>query len=85
MNILFVNNIPFNPIGGGVERVTDILTKELVKRGYTIYYLCGKLPDSKLYLLNYAYPAKLFQLPHFGMFDNDENISYYKQLQDELK
>ena len=85
MNILFVNDIPFNPIGGGIERVTDILTKELVKRGYTIYYLCDKLPDSKLYLLNYAYPAKLFQLPHFGMFDNDENISYYKQLQDELK
>ena len=51
MNILFVNDIPFNPIGGGLERVTDSLSKELVKRGYTIYYLCDKVRDSKLYLL----------------------------------
>ena len=84
MNILFVNDIPFNPMAGGLERVTDVLTKELVKRGYTIYYLCGKLPGSKSYLLDYTFPAKLFQLPNYGMFDNEENISYYKQLQSKL-
>lgn len=85
MNILFVNDIPFNPIGGGIERVTDILTKELTKRGYTIYYLCGKLPQSKLYLLNYTFPAKLYQLPNYGLFDDEENVVFYKNLQAELK
>lgn len=85
MNILFVNDIPFNPIGGGIERVTDILTKELKKRGYTIYYLFGKLSQSKLYLLNYTFPAKLFQLPNYGFFDDAENVVFYKKLQEELK
>ena len=85
MNILFVNNIPFNPIAGGLERVTDILAKELVKRGYVVYYLCGKLSSSSLYLLNYDFPAKLFQLPNDGLFDNNDNISFYKKLLSELK
>lgn len=85
MNILFVNDIPFNPIGGGIERVTDVLTRELIKRGYTIYYICGKLPETELYMLNYEYPATLYQLPNYGMFANKENLAFYKQLQKELK
>lgn len=85
MKILFVNDIPFNPIAGGLERVTDVLTKELIKRGYSIYYLCGKLTDSNLYLLNYTFPAQLYQLPNDGMFDNEENLVFYKWLQNELK
>ena len=85
MNILFVNDIPFNPIAGGLERVTDVLSKELIKRGYTIYYLCGKLPGSKFYLLDYTFPTKLFQLPNYGMFENEENLTFYKTLQSELE
>lgn len=85
MNILFVNDIPFNPIGGGIERVTDVLAKGLIKRGYKVYYLCGKLPQSKQYLLNYDFPAQLYQLPQFGLFENEDNILYYKNLQDELE
>lgn len=85
MNILFVNDIPFNPLGGGLERVTDVITKELIRRGYNIYYLCGKLSDSKSYLLNYDFPATLFQLPQDGLFDNEENGLYYKQLQSNLQ
>lgn len=84
MNILFVNDIPFNPIGGGIERVTDVITKELIRRGYTIYYLCAKLPESYNYLFDYAFPAKLYQLPNYGFFSNEENIQFYKQLQYEL-
>lgn len=84
MNILFVNDIPFNPIGGGIERVTDVLTKEFLKRGYTVYYLCAKLAESQLYLLDYAFPANLYQLPNYGFFNNEENIEFYKQLQSEL-
>ena len=84
MNVLFVNDIPFNPIGGGIERVTDVLTKELVNRGYTIFYLCGKLPKSKHYLLDYRFPAQLFQLPNYGLFADEENVAFYKQLQLDL-
>ena len=84
MNILFVNNIPFNPIAGGLERVTDILAKELVKRGYVVYYLCGKLSSSSLYLLNYDFPARLFLLPNDDFFYNNDNIIFYKKLLSDL-
>ena len=85
MNLLFVNDIPFNPIGGGLERVTDVLSKELIKRGHNVYYLCGKLPDSRLFLLDYPFPAKLFQLPNFGLFGDNENVEFYKKLLEDCK
>ena len=51
MNILFVSDSPFNPILGGLERVTDVLARELQNRGHTINYLCGKIkPDKKCLL-----------------------------------
>lgn len=84
MNLLFVNDIPFNPVAGGIERVTDILAKELAYRGYNIFYLCGKLDTDSLALLNYDFPAKLYQLPEEGLFDNDINRQYYRKLQKEL-
>lgn len=85
MNLLFVNDIPFNPIGGGLERVTDVLSKELIKRGHNVYYLCGKLPDSKLFLLDYPFPAKLFQLPNFGLFGDSGNVEFCKKLLEDCK
>lgn len=85
MNLLFVNNIPFNPVAGGIERVTDILAKELSRRGYNIFYLCGKVDAGSLGLLNYDFPAKLYQLPEDGLFDNEHNLQFYKNLQKELK
>ena len=39
MNIAFLFFRPLDPHIGGVERVTDILTKELKSRGYNIEYL----------------------------------------------
>ena len=85
MNILFVNDSPFNPIVGGLERVTDILAKELLRRGYKVYYLCGKINAEKQYLLEYAYPCELYQLPNFGLFDDKTNSEYYQDLQHKLK
>ena len=85
MNILFVNELPFNPVIGGLERVTDVLTKELVNRGHSIYYLCAKLPESCLYMFDYSFPVKLFQLPKFGLFNDEENIIFYKKLLADLK
>lgn len=85
MNILFFNNIPFNPVAGGLERVTDVLTKELIRRGYTVYYLCLKIGARQQYLVDYDFPARLYQLPVDGLFDNQENVAFYKNLQVELK
>ena len=61
MNILFVNDSPFNPIVGGLERVTDILAKEMKKRGHNVHYLCGKIKPEKQWLLDYEYPCDSFQ------------------------
>lgn len=40
MNILFIA-YNFTPSAGGVQRVTDILTKELRKRGHKVFFLCA--------------------------------------------
>lgn len=84
MNILFVNNIPFNPTAGGIERVTDILAKELLRRGHHVFYLCERVSEKCINILDYDFPAELFQFPERGLFDNDLNIQYYKQLQTKL-
>lgn len=66
MNLLFVNNIPFNPQYGGIERVTDVLTKQLIKRyGYKVYYLSFCQGES----FAYDYPAQLFVLPQSSNLD----------------
>lgn len=85
MNILFVNDIPFNPIGGGIERVTDVLTKELIKRGHKVYYLCDKLSMNRSFLLDYEFPTILYQLPNDGRFANNENVVFYEFLQTNLR
>lgn len=43
MNIAFAFVTPFNPMYGGVERVTDTLCRELKRRGHKVFYfhLCG--------------------------------------------
>lgn len=78
MNILFCNDIPFNPRYGGIERVTDLIVRELLKYGYNIYYLSGKV--SKTEILNYSYPVKLYQLPENGFFAAKKNKEYYRSL-----
>lgn len=40
MNILYIFNKPIIPRDGGVERVTDNLSREFVKRGHNVYFLC---------------------------------------------
>ena len=85
MNILFVNDSPFNPIVGGLERVTDVLAKEMKERGHNVYYLCGKIKPEKQWLLDFEYPCELHQLPNYGIFDDKANSDYYKYLQDILK
>lgn len=37
LNILFVFHVPFIAQNGGVERVTDILSRHLINRGYSVF------------------------------------------------
>ncbi len=84
IKILFVNERPFNPILGGIERVTDVLTKSLLSKGYTIYYLCGKVDEQKD-VLNYDFPAPLYQLPESGLFTSVINLQFYEELLNRLE
>lgn len=40
MNIAFLFYCPIVPHIGGVQRVTDVLTKEFVKRGHNVIFIC---------------------------------------------
>lgn len=77
MIILFVNEIPMNPLYGGIERVTDLLARELNARvEYSVLYLCARTDGEEM--LNYNFPAKQFVLPYEGGFDNKDNLLWYK-------
>ena len=56
--ILFVYPNEFNPQLGGIERVTDLLTKELIERGYDVKYL--NVVKSGI---EYKFPAPVFYFP----------------------
>lgn len=85
MRILFLNNIPINPILGGVERVTDTLARALIaKDGYVIYYLCGRVEPHHYHYLNYDFPAPLYMLPDYGFSNSRQNIGFYRKLLGEL-
>ena len=74
MNLLFFNDIPCNPSYGGIERVTDLIVKELLRRGgYEITYLCEKVKDQSI--MEYDYPVKVVSLPYEGGFYNADNIT----------
>ena len=79
--ILFVYPTPFNPIGGGVERVTDLLSKKLIQRGCNIIYLHHVYKES---LMDYAYPAPVYFFPNSN-FRSEENVAFYHQFLKEHK
>lgn len=85
MNVLFINNVPFNPKYGGVERVTDLLAKGLIalNKGYNIFYLSFKPSNSDM--LNYEFPAKIFELPEYEDINSDSNKKFILKLISEHK
>jgi glycosyltransferase involved in cell wall biosynthesis len=85
MNILFINNIPFNPRYGGIERVTDILTKGLLalNNDYHIFYLTFKIENREM--LKYDFPAPLYELPCDGWLENEKNLDCYCRIINENK
>lgn len=60
MTILFVYPRMFHPHRGGIERVTDILCKEFVKRGHHVLYLHSIRDET---ILDYLYPAPIYFFP----------------------
>ncbi|MFR9500374.1 MAG: glycosyltransferase [Rikenellaceae bacterium] len=75
--ILFVNGPIFHPERGGIERVTDILARAFVSRGYKILYLYQT--DSEDGVLGYKYPAELFKLPSTN-YNDTINIDFCERL-----
>lgn len=73
MNILFVYPTIFNPIRGGVERVTDLLAKEFKNRGHNVFYLNNYRNED---LLNYSFPAQVDFFPSESYSDKS-NFDFY--------
>lgn len=82
MNILIANTQEFNPLIGGVERVSTLLTHELVKLGYNVYFLAyHKSPFSK----PYKPPVTQFFLPNINEISSQENIDFFLKIIKEKK
>lgn len=43
MNLLFIAYFPMEPSVGGIQRVTDVLTRELFRRGHIVNFLSLQL------------------------------------------
>lgn len=76
MNILITSPTPFHPFRGGVGRVTDTLTREFIKLGYSVYYmhLSWYMEDRK----NFVYPTSVTILPSKDVYD-PQNIKFYRE------
>lgn len=81
VTILFIYPTPFNPIAGGVERVTDLLTKGFITRGYKVIYLHHVHKDS---LMEYDYPAPVYFFPSSD-YNSSENVVFYHEFLKEHK
>ena len=73
MNIVFAYPTGLNPQKGGVERITDIIAKILLKRVYTIFYLNWKREQD-----NYEYPVPVIDLPSSNLEDPN-NLEVYNR------
>lgn len=71
MNIVFAYPTEFNPQNGGIERVTDILARALLKNGYKIFYLNWKRNKDQ-----YNYPAPIIDLPNPEL-NSLQNLDFY--------
>ncbi len=79
MNILFCYGNSMNPMKGGVQKVSAIITKYLVSHGFNVFYLSHSEAKDEFYQL----PVKRFLLPDKDFFSKS-NGSYYHSLLTEL-
>lgn len=79
MNIVFIFRMLFNPTTGGIERVTDLLCRELLRRGHHVEYL-NNIAEGEYAVDGYDYPAPvhLFPLQRGNKEpEHTENIAFY--------
>ena len=81
MNILFLAYFPMEPSVGGIQRVTDILVKELVRRGHDVSCLSLQLgPEAKDVPIAPQYYINVEQdtnwEKHFEELINERKIEY---------
>ena len=76
-NILFTYITPFQPERGGIGRVTDSLTHELLRRGYRVFYLIYDCGITIQHNPNYDYPVPLTYLPSRELL-SEENVTFYQ-------
>lgn len=69
MNILYLYTDVINPMKGGVQRVTDVVSTRLRQRGHTVYFL-GLVSGNSPYQ---------FTFPNKQDACGDENLSYLKK------
>lgn len=77
MNILIFAAREFNPIMGGIERVSSQLAIFLKEKGHNVYFLCGLKTNGP----EYTPSTKQFFLPN-GFKGNKENREYILNLID---
>lgn len=81
VTILFIYPTPFNPQVGGVERVTDLLAKSFIIRGYRVLYLHHVHKNA---LMDYDFPAPVYFFPNSDYYSL-ENVEYYHKFLKEQK
>lgn len=79
--ILFVYPTPFDPQVGGVERVTDLLARGFIDRGYKVIYLHHVHKEA---LMDYDYPASVYFFPSSD-YRSQENMIFYHRFLKEQK
>ncbi len=78
MNILFANTQEFNPQIGGVERVTDILTRYFINNfDVKVYFLAAFQSD---YSKSYTPSAEQFILPNQKEILDKVNIDFFAEV-----
>jgi len=78
-NILFVFDVPIIPHNGGVQRITDTLTKNFIKEGHNVTFL-ARIKTTQEFN-NYA--TKQLYFPNEEL-NSTENITFYHNLIKEL-
>ena len=73
MSILFLYNEAINPITGGVERTTYLLSEFLESRGYIVYFL-------GLNNIHGVKDKRQFILPNSTKFCSPENVKFYQDM-----
>lgn len=74
MNILFIHRLMFHPHYGGIERVSDLLCREFLKRGHNVLCLYNVKDEKRL---DYSYPAPSYFFPDVTL-NIDVNGPFYR-------